>query len=81
MLHGWGLHGGVFSRVAERLAASHCVHLVDLPGHGASAPLASFDADAVADLLTRPFRCRRRWWAGRWAAWSPSIGPLAIRTR
>ncbi|RBH48944.1 pimeloyl-[acyl-carrier protein] methyl ester esterase, partial [Pseudomonas sp. MWU13-2860] len=20
MLHGWGLHGGVFSRVAERLA-------------------------------------------------------------
>ena len=55
MLHGWGLHGGVFSRVAERLAASHCVHLVDLPGHGASAPLASFDADAVADLLDQAF--------------------------
>ena len=55
MLHGWGLHGGVFSRVAARLAASHCVHLVDLPGHGASAPLDRFDADAVADLLDQAF--------------------------
>ncbi|WP_043638142.1 pimeloyl-ACP methyl ester esterase BioH [Chromobacterium haemolyticum] len=55
LLHGWGLHGGVFSRVAAQLAACHCVHLVDLPGHGASAPLASFDADAVADLLDQAF--------------------------
>ena len=31
------------------------MHLVDLPGHGASAPLASFDADAVADLLDQAF--------------------------
>ncbi|BBH10962.1 pimeloyl-ACP methyl ester esterase BioH [Chromobacterium haemolyticum] len=55
LLHGWGLHGGVFSRVAAQLAARHCVHLVDLPGHGASASLASFDADAVADLLDQAF--------------------------
>ncbi|MBM2886039.1 pimeloyl-ACP methyl ester esterase BioH [Chromobacterium amazonense] len=55
MLHGWGLHGGVFSRVAEQLAARFCVHLVDLPGHGASPALARFDADAVADIVAAHF--------------------------
>ncbi|POA96809.1 pimeloyl-[acyl-carrier protein] methyl ester esterase [Chromobacterium sinusclupearum] len=55
MLHGWGLHGGVFSRVAEQLASRFCVHLVDLPGHGASPALARFDADAVADIVAAHF--------------------------
>ncbi len=55
MLHGWGLHGGVFSRVADRLAERFCVHLVDLPGHGASDAMTRFDADAVADLLDSHF--------------------------
>ena len=55
MLHGWGLHGGVFARVAGHLAGRFCVHLVDLPGHGASPPLADFDADAVADLVASHF--------------------------
>jgi pimeloyl-[acyl-carrier protein] methyl ester esterase len=39
LLHGWGLHGGIFRSVAPQLAAHHRVHLVDLPGHGRSAPL------------------------------------------
>ncbi|SME93575.1 pimeloyl-ACP methyl ester esterase BioH [Pseudogulbenkiania subflava] len=55
MLHGWGLHGGVFSRVAERLAGRYCLHLVDLPGHGASASRHPFDADDIADLLAAQF--------------------------
>jgi pimeloyl-[acyl-carrier protein] methyl ester esterase len=36
LLHGWAMHGGVFHPIAERLAAAHTVHLVDLPGHGRS---------------------------------------------
>ena len=36
LLHGWGLHGGVFSALAERLAARYRVTLIDLPGHGRS---------------------------------------------
>ncbi|MBL0143388.1 MAG: pimeloyl-ACP methyl ester esterase BioH [Betaproteobacteria bacterium] len=53
MLHGWGLHGGVWDALASSLAGSFRLHLVDLPGHGHSrgVPLAGLDAvvDAVAD--------------------------------
>ncbi len=36
MLHGWGLHGGLFATVADALAKRYRLHLVDLPGHGHS---------------------------------------------
>jgi pimeloyl-[acyl-carrier protein] methyl ester esterase len=36
MLHGWGMHGGVWSDAARKLAADFHVHNVDLPGHGFS---------------------------------------------
>jgi len=36
MLHGWGMHGGIWSDTVERLAADFQVHNVDLPGHGYS---------------------------------------------
>lgn len=37
LLHGWGLHGGLFAPVVPALAARFRVHAVDLPGHGRSA--------------------------------------------
>lgn len=36
LLHGWGMHGGVWTDVAQKLAADFCVHSVDLPGYGYS---------------------------------------------
>jgi pimeloyl-[acyl-carrier protein] methyl ester esterase len=36
LLHGWGLHGGIFDALATSLAAHHRVHVLDLPGHGRS---------------------------------------------
>ncbi|WP_313345536.1 pimeloyl-ACP methyl ester esterase BioH [Stenotrophomonas sp.] len=36
LIHGWALHGGVFAPLVERLSAQFQLHLVDLPGHGAS---------------------------------------------
>jgi len=55
LLHGWGLHGGVFDRIAANLAGEFCVHLVDLPGHGASAASASFQPDNIAAQLAERF--------------------------
>lgn len=36
MVHGWGMHAGVWSDWADSLAGRFRVHLVDLPGHGHS---------------------------------------------
>jgi len=36
LIHGWGMHGGMWGQVAAQLAQSFTVHSVDLPGHGYS---------------------------------------------
>jgi len=36
LLHGWGMHGGIWDNVVPRLAQHFRVHCVDLPGHGYS---------------------------------------------
>src|SRR3990167_2261670 len=36
LVHGWGLHGGVWSDVARVLSAEYRVTVPDLPGHGRS---------------------------------------------
>ncbi len=36
LIHGWGMHGGLWGRVAEQLAQHFRVLAVDLPGHGYS---------------------------------------------
>jgi pimeloyl-[acyl-carrier protein] methyl ester esterase len=38
LLHGWGLHGGVFTALAEQLAPRFRLWLIDMPGHGRSPP-------------------------------------------
>jgi len=36
LLHGWAMHAGIFSALAEHLKQAHTLYLVDLPGHGYS---------------------------------------------
>lgn len=36
LIHGWGMHGGMWGGVVEQLAEHFCVLAVDLPGHGYS---------------------------------------------
>ena len=55
MLHGWGMHGGIWSDTAAQLAQHFQVHCVDLPGHGASAPIAAFTLDSVVEQLAAQF--------------------------
>lgn len=65
LLHGWGMHGGVFAPLAERMQASHTLHIVDLPGHGGSrdcgVPLTLESAtNAILDAVP----------AAPWCGWS-----------
>ena len=36
LIHGWGMHGGMWQGVAEKLAQDFSVYALDLPGHGYS---------------------------------------------
>ena len=58
LVHGWGLHGGVWGALPAHLAERFRVTVVDLPGHGRSrrsAPLRlETVASAVAEMLPGP---------------------------
>ena len=56
LIHGWGMHGGMWGSVAEKLAQYFPVLAVDLPGHGQSAAMAHYDLDTVVDSLSTQFR-------------------------
>ncbi|QDX80334.1 hypothetical protein B9N43_03080 [Denitratisoma sp. DHT3] len=54
LVHGWGLGSGAWDPVAQLLAEEFTVHLVDLPGYGASPPPAApadYGIEALADAL------------------------------
>jgi pimeloyl-[acyl-carrier protein] methyl ester esterase len=55
MLHGWGMHGGIWNDTAAQLGQHFQVHCVDLPGHGASALMDAFTLDNVVDQLAARF--------------------------
>lgn len=55
LIHGWGMHGGVWEAVAEQLAESFSVHIVDLPGYGFSIEQEANTLDAMVDELSAVF--------------------------
>lgn len=64
LIHGWGMHGGMWGGVAERLTEHFRVLAVDLPGHGWSGKgkgirdkgaLSPFSLDAIVDELAAQF--------------------------
>jgi pimeloyl-[acyl-carrier protein] methyl ester esterase len=65
LIHGWGLHGGVFAPLVDRLSGRFRMYLVDLPGHGYSredaTPL-TLEAAATEILARTP--------PAAWLAWS-----------
>lgn len=51
LIHGWGMHGGVWTDVRDQLARDYRVHVVDLPGMGFSQPVAPYDLTHLAHIL------------------------------
>jgi len=48
LLHGWGMHGGVWDGVRDALARRFRLHIVDLPGYGASPAFEPYDLEHLA---------------------------------
>lgn len=73
LLHGWGMHGGVWDAVKPLLAAHFRLHLVDLPGHGASSPLTPATLENLAEAVVAAVPPR-----AHWCGWS--LGGLVALT-
>lgn len=61
LVHGWALHGGIWSGVIDALSAHHEVWALDLPGHGASATLPTYTLDALCVVLAEQTPVRADW--------------------
>lgn len=48
LIHGWGMHGGVWDGVRDALARNFRLHVVDLPGYGASPMIDSYGLAGLA---------------------------------
>ena len=55
LIHGWGMHSGMWGRVASQLAINYQVHSIDLPGHGYSTSCTPFDLDTLVQQLSAQF--------------------------
>jgi pimeloyl-[acyl-carrier protein] methyl ester esterase len=51
LLHGFAMHGGLFAPLLPALTGAHRVHVVDIPGHGYSSPVARFDLPSLAAAI------------------------------
>ena len=49
MIHGWGMHSGVWQPLVNRLSKTYMLYLVDLPGMGNSRPIEPYHLHALAD--------------------------------
>lgn len=64
MLHGWGMHAGIFNDWAHQLAQFYTVNLIDLPGHGEN-----HQESLPVDLTTWSQQAQQLP-AGIWLGWS-----------
>lgn len=51
LIHGWGMHGGLWQPIAKKLAGYFNLHIVDLPGMGFSKPVDPGGLDAIAEKV------------------------------
>ncbi len=55
LIHGWGMHGGVWQPIVKELAKRYMLYIVDLPGMGYSRTVEPYElyslADEVAEVI------------------------------
>jgi len=51
LIHGWGMHGGVWQPLVQKLSQYFYLHIVDLPGMGFSTPIEPAHLHAVAEKV------------------------------
>jgi pimeloyl-[acyl-carrier protein] methyl ester esterase len=82
LLHGWGLHSGIWAPLLPELSRRHRVTCIDLPGHGRSpAPPDAFGLEDTVDAvaaLARPGAAWLGWSLGGQVAMAAALAGHAI---
>jgi pimeloyl-[acyl-carrier protein] methyl ester esterase len=78
LVHGWGMHSGVWQTFAESLADCYHVICVDLPGHGFSRTLNCFDLKSISTVLADEIQTSSCCWLG-WSLGATVVIDLARR--
>ncbi len=79
LLHGWGLHGGVFTTLAEQLASRFRISLIDMPGHGSSPPpQQTLDLAGLTERVASAAPSRATWLG--WSLGGMVAAQLALTT-
>ena len=73
LLHGWGMHAGLWGAFAGRLADQHRLWMADLPGHGQNRADALWELDELVEQLVHAVDE-----PAHWMGWSLG-GAIAIR--
>ena len=68
LVHGWGMHSGVWKNVADYLSQYYCVTLVDLPGYAQSSGAYSSDASGFKETCQQLAQAIKE--PAIWIGWS-----------
>ena len=77
LVHGWGLHSGVWGRFADQLAQHFQVTCIDLPGYGLSPICGEFTLDNISTLLAETVTDACCWLG--WSLGASVVLDLAVR--
>ncbi|MEC4750574.1 pimeloyl-ACP methyl ester esterase BioH [Methylomicrobium sp. Wu6] len=64
MIHGWGMHTGIWRPFAKALARQYRVTCIDLPGHGRSGRISAFDLEHLGSALVAAVGDEPACWLG-----------------
>ncbi len=53
LIHGWGMHSGIWEPIIDKFSKEYTLHLVDIPGMGKSHIINPYDLDHLAEAISR----------------------------
>ena len=53
LIHGWGMHSGIWEPIIDKFSKEYTLHLVDIPGMGKSHVINPYDLDHLAEAISK----------------------------
>ena len=52
LIHGWGMHSGIWEPIIDKFSNEYTLHLVDIPGMGKSHVIEPYDLNHVVEVIS-----------------------------